>query len=404
VRNLLVAATFIGLAASASAAVAEVYPPSNARAADVPNDGGGAIEVSWEPSPSREIAGYRLTRFSEGAPDGELVAELPPVDTAFTDDAESESPPVDGTPYSYEVSAISPDGEIAGAPRTAQVTSSPSWIHAGRIANLAALLVFVAMFFVLVYRGKRGKPLFIRPIDALDDMDDAVGRAAEMGQPVFYAPGLHSITQPATVASVSLLRRVAERSARLHTPVKVPNYDPLTWPVAQEVVRQAFDRAGRPEEFNPDDISYLTSRSFTYAAAVAGIMVRERTASNFLIGHFYSESLILAETGVSTGALQIGGTDSVAQLPFFITTCDRTMIGEELFAAAALVGDDPVSRSTVKAHDWFKALIMAMILGGAAACALADTGILESLLDLFGVNDPAQAAASVIGWVRGGLR
>jgi len=64
-------------------------------------------------------------------------------------------------------------------------------------------------------------------------------------------------------------------------------------------------------------------------------MLREKPAANFFMGMFYAESLILAETGNRTGAIQIAGTDADTQLPFFITACDYTLMGEELYAASA---------------------------------------------------------------------
>jgi hypothetical protein len=398
--SLAVCCAATALAAPAAAALA---PPAGVAAADVPDDGGGAIEISWTGGARPEVEKYVVLR-TEGddLTAATVVGEAASVDSSFTDGREGVAPPRDGVAYRYVVRAAGHDGTAADSGLSGPVRAEASWFHMGRAANLAFVLLFIAMFAVLVARGRRGKPLYIRPIDALEAMDDAVGRAAEMGRPVFYAPGLQSIAEPATLASVRLLGRVAELSARLHTRVKVPNFDPLTWPVAREVVRQSFIKAGRLDEFDADDVSYLTSRSFTYAAAVSGILVRERTATNFLIGHFFSESLILAETGVTTGALQIGGTDSVAQLPFFITTCDRTMIGEELFAAAALVGDDPVSRSTVKAHDWFKVVLMVVILGGVTVCLLFDTGLLEGLLSALGVDEPAAAAADAAAALRGG--
>ena len=259
--------------------------------------------------------------------------------------------------------------------------SAAIWFDVSKTAHLLALLFFSGLFFLFVWRGKKGRALYIRPIDAMDKMTDAIGRAAEMGTPILYAPGLGSLTDPVTVASLNILSKVSEKGARLHTRTLVPNYGPLTWPVAQEVVRQAFVRAGRSGEYNPDDVPYFTSRSFTYAAATVGMMQREKTASNFFIGHFYSESLILTENGAASGALQIGGTDSVEQLPFFITTCDKVMIGEEIFAASALVTDDPVSRSVVKASDWFKVavlIVFALALVAAIIQALAGDEFLRS--------------------------
>jgi uncharacterized protein DUF6754 len=242
--------------------------------------------------------------------------------------------------------------------------SSTQWLLPERLANLGAVILFAAIFFALIRRARRGKTTYIRPISGLEMVEDAVGRAAEMGRPILYVPGLTDVSDPATAASLAILSKVASRAARLRTKVKVPNYSPLTWPVAQNVVRDAFIQADREEDFDIDDIQYLTSRQMTYTMSVVGMMVREKTATNFLLGHFFSESLILAETGAATGALQIGGTDSVTQLPFLITTCDYTLIGEELFAAGALISDDPINRSTIATHDWFKVAIIVLMLGG----------------------------------------
>lgn len=271
--------------------------------------------------------------------------------------------------------------------------ASDVWFDSSRTVHLAALLGFSGLFFYFVWRGKKGDSLYIRPIEALEQIDDAVGRAAEMGKPMMYAPGLGSLTDPVTVASLNILSKVSQKGARLYTRTLVPNYGPLTWPVAQEVVRQAYVRAGKSQAYDSGDVPYFTSRSFTYAAATVGMMQREQTATHFFIGHFYSESLLLAETGASTGALQIGGTDSVEQLPFFIATCDNVMIGEEIFAVSALILDDPVSRSVVKASDWFKVLLLA-ILG---------LGLLVAILDAFGVtaHAPAEIRAVLDGFTQG---
>ena len=82
------------------------------------------------------------------------------------------------------------------------------FLDTSRTANLVALAFFAGIFFWLVYKGRKGKRHYIRPIDAVNELDDAVGRAAEMGRPVMYAPGLGSLTDPVTVASLSILSRI----------------------------------------------------------------------------------------------------------------------------------------------------------------------------------------------------
>jgi hypothetical protein len=85
------------------------------------------------------------------------------------------------------------------------------------------------------------------------------------------------------------------------------------------------------------------------------------------MGYYYAESLLLAETGASTGAIQIAGTDSVSQLPFFITACDYTLIGEELYAASAYLSREPLLLGSLKGQDVGKALITLLIIIGVVA-------------------------------------
>ena len=101
-----------------------------------------------------------------------------------------------------------------------------------------------------------------------------------------------------------------------------------------------------------------------WAASVSGVMVREKPAANFLVGSFYAESLLLAEAGQSTGAIQIAGTAEVAQIPFFVVTCDYTLIGEELYAASAYLSREPVMLGSVKGQDFVKLLILLWIVIG----------------------------------------
>jgi hypothetical protein len=144
--------------------------------------------------------------------------------------------------------------------------------------------------------------------------------------------------------------------------------------VARQVVKEAFLEAGKPDTFNEDMVFFLTDSQFGYAAAVDGIMVREKPATNLFLGMFWAESLILAETGNMTGAIQIAGTDAVAQLPFFVTACDYTIIGEELYAASAYLSRAPLLVGSLKAQDFGKAILIITIVA-MFFLAIINTGI-----------------------------
>jgi hypothetical protein len=85
---------------------------------------------------------------------------------------------------------------------------------------------------------------------------------------------------------------------------------------------------------------------------------------NFFMGFFGGESLILAETGASTGAIQIAGTDQTTQLPFFVVACDYTLIGEELYAASAYISREPLMLGALKGQDYSKFIIFTLLILG----------------------------------------
>ena len=136
-------------------------------------------------------------------------------------------------------------------------------------------------------------------------------------------------------------------------------------------VRDAYSKVGRPDAFRPGCVHYVSAQQMAYVAAVNGTMLRDRPAANIYMGSFYAESLLLAETGATTGAIQIAGTDKVTQLPFFVCACDYTLLGEELFAASAYLGREPVQLATVIAQDWAKAVAAIAVT---AALLLASLG------------------------------
>ncbi len=238
------------------------------------------------------------------------------------------------------------------------------WFDPNRFNVLITLAIVLGAILWFISRAKKGKSLFIRRIAGLDAIEEAVGRATEMGKSVLYIPGIHDMQDIQTVASMIILGNVAKTIASYDIPLIVPIRQPFVVPVAEEAVRQGYLAVGRPDAFMKDNIRFISDEQFAYAAAVSGIMLRERPAANLLLGSFYAESLLLAETGASTGAIQVAGTANIHQLPFFVVACDYTLIGEELFAASAYLSREPKLLGSLKGSDLAKALIVLVIIIG----------------------------------------
>lgn len=325
---------------------------------DVPDDGGGAIAVSWElaTSSSPAVTRFEILRYAAGE-EPASIGEAPSTDSAFTDvDAGG------GSAYQYIVRTHTMDGFVDSVPSDAAIATA-QWFAHGRVSSLIAVIVVCGSIIFFIFRARSGAELFIRKIPGLDAVDDAVGRATEMGRPVLYVPGIETVSEVGTLAALTILGHVAKKVAQHGTPLLVPTADPIVMTTAQEIVKQAYAEVGQSDRFDPSSVFYLTYDQFGYTAGVDGIMVRERPEAVFLLGYFAAESLILAETAHEIGAIQISGTKETSQLPFFVAACDYTLIGEEIFAASSYLSHEPVMLGSLKGQDLIKIGIVYGIVG-----------------------------------------
>lgn len=297
-----------------------------------------------------------------------LVQRLP-VDTTFKDELQSrdavtyavvhviESTTADGTTTITQVSPAAVFGPIA--PR-------PSWFDTSRWFYLLVVVAMALALGYFIYRARKsGGEMYIRRIPGVDAIEEAVGRSTEMGRPVLYVTGVDQIVNIQTIASLLILGHVAEMTAEYDTDLKVTNAYPLTMVVAEEIVRQGYADAGRIDAHKPENVMFISSEQFAFAAGVNGLILRDRPATNIYLGRFFAESLILAETGYVTGAIQIAGTAEISQLPFFIAACDYTIIGEELYAVSAYLSREPKLLATIKTTDLIKVGVIGLIIIGA---------------------------------------
>ena len=236
---------------------------------------------------------------------------------------------------------------------------------------IARVVVFVLALIILaaILRARRGGPAFIRRIPGLTAIDETVGRSTEMARPITFSLGLGQL-DIVTLQALAIALHVIRMAIRFGTRVILTMADATVYAVADEAVQEAYATAGRPESFNRDDVRFLSDRQFAYASAMVGTIQREQVASNYMFGTFYAESLILAEAANQVGAIQVAGTPTITQLPFFIAACDYTIIGDEYYAATAYLTRDPVLSGSLVGQDRAKMLLLGAILLGIVATTL----------------------------------
>jgi hypothetical protein len=338
--------------------------PTELRAFDTPADGGSSITLTWRQDAEGARGGTapaaEILRSESREGPFSLLDSVPSGQQTYRDTLVR-----NGQEYYYVLRAQATGQpsplEIAGPAR-----AEPNWFNPQRVNVLVALGLFFAVVLYFIRQAARGKSMFVRRIPGLTAIEEAIGRSTEMGKPVLYVPGIDDMNNIQTVASMVILGDVAKIAARYETTLIVPICRPFVVPVAEETVRQGYLDAGRPDAYSPDNIRYLSDEQFAFTAGVNGIMLRERPAANLFLGSFFAESLVLAETGFSTGAIQVAGTANIHQLPFFVAACDYALIGEELFAASAYLSKEPKLLGTLKGSDLAKLLIMVLLIVGTA--------------------------------------
>lgn len=370
-------------------------PPLQVRAKDTPSDAGGSITVYWKPSPDDHADGmvniYRILRAvnQDGRP-GEFteVGDVPAGEEEYENADGNTS---DTLSYFYKVQsvnyALSPEGEsiefTSDSEPVGPVSSTAQWFNKHSVNVLVATLLLSGFIVFYIRQAQAGKELFIRKIAGMEAVDEAVGRATEMGRKIYYIFGLGDMDNMQTIASMSILGRVSEMAAEYDTDLNIPCCRSMVMVTAREVLKESYSKVGRPDAYNDDQVFYLTDDQFGFAAGVDGIFVREKPATIFFMGQFFAESLIMAETGNSIGAIQIAGTAMPSQLPFFIAACDYTLIGEELFAASAYLSKEPKLLGSLKGQDIGKGIILVALIIG----VLLETFEIWEVSQLFSVRD-----------------
>ena len=199
------------------------------------------------------------------------------------------------------------------------------FVSGNELSFISIVIACITIEF-FIRKAKSGEEIYMRPIAAMQAMEEAVGRATEMGNSVLYVPGISGLDEIDTISGVIILGHIAGMTAEYEADLHVPCCVPIVMEAARESCKE----------------SYLKKV--------------------FYQGKFYAESLLLAETGSSIGAIQIAGTGSSSQIPFFVTACDYVLIGEEFYAASAYLSGSSEMIGSIKGQDYVKLLCMLFIL------------------------------------------
>lgn len=230
-------------------------------------------------------------------------------------------------------------------------------ILVGKKFELILFLIILGLIYYMIDRARRGiKTPKVRKLAALQALREVVGQAAEQHKPIHISTGiggLHDEWAPMTIAAMAIFRRVAEYAGEFGVPLKYYCIRAHMIPAMEDLIQAGYTKGGRPEMYNSDMVEFVgDGQQRAYMAAVMGYISREKPAANIMLGAGFYETYIVLGSGSVAGCLQVAGTPRLYYQGTVVALSDYPVIGQELYAAAAAITENPPDLGSLAGQDY----------------------------------------------------
>ncbi len=236
--------------------------------------------------------------------------------------------------------------------------------------NLIGLGVVVVAggLLTLFWRLQRKSVPKLRTIPALSRLYRAVGLSVEDGTRLLISLGNTSLltgSAGAPLAGLGMLRHLAERTSLSdRPPIAVAGEAPLAI-LAQDTLEAGYREAGAGEYYQPTTGRVAGLTPFSATAGTIPMLKDEQVSAAVFMGHFSVDAGLLADAAERDNAMAVGSSDDLAGQAVWYASAPETLIGEELFAAAAYIGGSPAQTASLTVEDVLRWVIIAGLIVGA---------------------------------------
>jgi hypothetical protein len=237
--------------------------------------------------------------------------------------------------------------------------------------NFIALgvVVLAAILLIALSTFQRKSAPKLRNIPALGRLYRAIGLSVEDGTRLLISlgnPSLLTGSAGAPLAGLSMLRHLTERTSLSdRPPVAVAGEAPLAI-LAQDTLEAGYRDAGAAELYQPTSGRVAGLTPFSATAGTIPILRDEDVSAAVFMGHFSVDAGLLADAAERDNVLAVGSSDDLAGQAVWYASAPETLIGEELFAAAAYVGGTPTQTASLTVQDILRwAIIVVLVIGAA---------------------------------------
>jgi hypothetical protein len=228
--------------------------------------------------------------------------------------------------------------------------------------------------------GRKSSRVKIRPLTSFQDLRGETGRAAESGGTIHIAignGGLIGEDAATSLAALEVVQELADTAVLYNAPPIITVGDPTLLPIAQDILRRAYERHGLVKRYNPDHVRFVAPVPVAYAAGAADVVATENVMSNAMIGTFGPEVSLIADAAMRHDLPQLAAAATPDAIGALYPATDRLAMGEELYAAGAQMTEKRRYTISLQAQD-----ILRLILAG----FIAMTAILALLAKLVAIG------------------
>jgi len=246
-------------------------------------------------------------------------------------------------------------------------------MHVGAVLMLVFSALVLAASLIL-RRQKESRPR-LRRLSAFQDLRTQVERAAESNRPIHVtlgSGGLNDEDAVTSLAGLQVVESLADMATFYSVSLIVTVGDPTLLPLAQDVLRRAYERHHIPELYDPSQVRFVAPTPIAYAAGAANLIATEDLIASVAAGNFGTEVSLIADASAGRDFVQSAAVDTPRAVGALYPATERLAIGEELYTAGARITGSQRYLSSLVAQDILRVSLVLAIL---AAAAMAFVGI-----------------------------
>jgi hypothetical protein len=248
---------------------------------------------------------------------------------------------------------------------------SATQIHIEAILLLGLSSLVLIVLFIL--RGRKGPRPSMRQVPAFQDLRDETGRAAESGGALHIALGsgeLYGEYAMTSLASLQVVESLADEAVSYSAPPVITVGALTLLPLAQDILRRAYERSGRPEAYDPGKVRFVAPSPVAYAAGAANTISSENITASMTVGSFGPEASLITDAGSRHDLPQLAGLADPRAISALYPTTDRLAMGEELYTGGAQMTGERRYLVGLVAQDILRIVVALLVVFMAALVLL----------------------------------